>query len=92
MPADFTLSIVFGSIISDRTIADDWQGRKASVLFLVERKWLLLNIFLFDALFPRCKITILKVCISFLLLRSLRLRKEGFFFPLGFWFWRFFFS
>lgn len=55
------------------------KEKKASVLFLVERKWLLPNVFLFDALFPRYKITILKVCTAFLLLRSLCLRKVGFF-------------
>lgn len=44
---DFTLSIVFGIIISDRTITGDWQEKKASVQFLVERKWLLLNVSVF---------------------------------------------
>lgn len=44
---DFTGAIVFAAVISDRTITDDWQEKKASMLFLVERKWLLLNVSVF---------------------------------------------
>lgn len=44
---DFTGAIVFAAVVSDRTITDDWQEKKASMLFLVERKWLLLNVSVF---------------------------------------------